>query len=100
MTRMAAASPISRRALLSGGAGEPTAHVAPIADGCLARRGVVCQSCRDVCAEGAIRFRPAPGRMAAPEVSAADCTGCGECLAVCPVAAIGLGPATAPRYAG
>ena len=64
---------------------------------CLARRGVVCETCRDVCAAGAIRFRPALGRVATPEIDLARCTGCAECAAVCPAAAIGLAPGEPSR---
>jgi len=64
--------------------------MAGIGDACLARRGVVCQSCGDACAEGAIRFRPALGRVPILVFDADRCTGCGDCVEVCPVAAIAL----------
>ena len=81
---------LSRRALLRGGGGldERVSPHARVGAGCLARRGIVCQSCRDACPEGAIRFRPRLGRVAEPEVDLAACTGCGDCVAPCPVAAI------------
>ena len=82
---------MSRRALLLRGDRPEDDATLPVkvGDGCLARRGVVCQSCRDACPENAIRFRPAPGRVVAvPEIEGSACTGCGECVVACPVAAI------------
>ena len=45
--------------------------------------------CRDACPSDAIRFGLALGG-AKPRVLAAACTGCAECLPVCPAAAISL----------
>jgi ferredoxin-type protein NapF len=56
---------------------------------CLASRGVVCESCRDACDAGALRF-PLIGRPAAPALDAERCTGCGACVAGCPAGAITL----------
>ena len=91
MTRMAGTTaPLARRALLGGGGGgqDVRAPHARVAEGCLARHGVVCQSCRDACPEGAISFRPTLGRVATPAIDVDACTGCGDCVAPCPVAAI------------
>jgi len=63
-------------------------------DRCLPYQGVVCQSCRDACAAGAIRFPLSAGRTARPTVDAQACTGCGDCIGVCPAKAIALTPAT------
>lgn len=63
-------------------------HVVAIAETCLARRGVICQSCGDVCPERAIRFQLRRGAPPAPVVDASACTGCGECIATCPADAI------------
>lgn len=60
-------------------------------DACLTRQGVVCRSCGDACDARAIAFRPRPGGVAQPELDAAACTGCGECLTVCPTRAITIG---------
>ncbi len=57
---------------------------------CLARRGVVCRSCGEQCAIGAIRFHFVKGGIAQPQVDPAACTGCGVCFAVCPAQAIAL----------
>ena len=61
---------------------------ATIDAGCLARRGIACRSCSDHCPAAAIRFRLIVGGAALPELDAAACSGCGACVAVCPVQAI------------
>ena len=66
------------------------AHAAVIGDACLARRNVACQSCGECCPEQAIRFRPRIGGPFLPELDETICSGCGACLGVCPVGAIGL----------
>jgi NAD-dependent dihydropyrimidine dehydrogenase PreA subunit len=94
------ASP-TRRNFLTGRFGEPDLasdgvdpgpRYAVVGDGCLARRGVDCQVCRDACPEAAIRFRPRRGGPFLPEVIAAVCTGCGDCGPPCPTAAIRFEP--------
>ncbi|MBP2234923.1 ferredoxin-type protein NapF [Sinorhizobium kostiense] len=65
-------------------------HVAMIGDNCLAKNRTDCQACRDACPTEAIRFHPRAGGPFLPEVMEEACTGCGACLAVCPVAAIGI----------
>jgi ferredoxin-type protein NapF len=57
---------------------------------CLARRGVMCRTCGDACAERAIRFVLERGGVAAPHVAFASCTGCGACVHVCPANAVAL----------
>jgi formate hydrogenlyase subunit 6/NADH:ubiquinone oxidoreductase subunit I len=88
------APPGSRRAFLLGRV-RAARRVARIGEACLARAGVHCRSCGDACAEGAIRFRPVPRRAPLPEVDGGRCTCCGECVAVCPAAAIALDPEAA-----
>jgi len=63
---------------------------ARIADSCLARRGVECRICGDRCPAAVIRFSPRLGGPPVPEVDASSCTGCGACVAPCPVKAISL----------
>lgn len=63
---------------------------AVIGDGCLAQRSVECRVCGEACAYGAIVFRPTLGGIAPPAFDAARCTGCGACVAPCPVAAIAV----------
>ena len=57
---------------------------------CLARSGVSCMACRDECEAGAIRFRPRLGGPFLPEIDESLCTGCGNCVPVCPSSAIEL----------
>lgn len=47
-----------------------------------------------------MRFRPRLGRVAEPEVDLAACTGCGECVAPCPVAAIEIAGRSASPHVG
>jgi ferredoxin-type protein NapF len=80
----------SRREFLLGRAGRaaPASARARMTEACLDRQGIVCQACRDTCAPGAIRFLPLAGGASTPIVDDARCTGCRECLAVCPANAI------------
>lgn len=63
-------------------------HRVRLGDSCMARRGVVCRTCGDVCDFRAIRFQLRVGGAAMPLLDLSSCTGCGECIAVCPVQAI------------
>ncbi|RDH86421.1 MAG: ferredoxin-type protein NapF [endosymbiont of Escarpia spicata] len=65
---------------------------AVIADNCLSMQGVVCRSCGEVCDESAIRFKLEVGGKARPLLNSEDCTGCGECFAVCPSQSVTLKP--------
>ncbi len=55
---------------------------------CLSIRRVMCRSCSDNCEQSAIRFRLEVGGKATPELITEDCTGCGACIAPCPVDAV------------
>ena len=67
-------------------------HGIVVGDGCIAEKGVVCRSCADACDFEAIGFRLRVGGAARPEYHASRCTGCGACIPVCPVQAIGVDP--------
>ena len=68
-----------------------------ISERCLPRHGILCDSCRDACGDGAIRFARGAGRTPIPEIDLDRCTGCGACVSVCPQSAIGLAVAGAAR---
>lgn len=74
---------------------QPWDYRARIDERCLARAGVVCQSCRDACASHAIRFVPT-GTPTAPRLDLDRCSGCGACVSACPVDALALGRAAPP----
>jgi ferredoxin-type protein NapF len=63
---------------------------AHLGDSCVARKGVECRICGENCEAGAIRFRPALGGISRPEMNEGTCTGCGACVAPCPVGAIAV----------
>lgn len=57
---------------------------------CLNRKGVICDACKDACAERAIARAWSDTRMALVALNADLCTGCGDCVGVCPADAIAL----------
>ena len=70
-------------------AGEsPWSLEASIDTACLAHQGVVCRLCEEQCEPRAIRFKPALGGQSLPSLDETLCTGCGACVAPCPVDAI------------
>ncbi len=85
---------LTRRSLFKafrpeGDAAEPVERVAQIGPACVEPRGVTCRRCGESCDVGAITFRLMRGG-AQPLLDISTCTGCGDCLAVCPVSAIAL----------
>lgn len=84
---------LARRHFLGLGSSAPESvpRIAAIGDDCLALRGVACDLCRDSCEPNAIRFQPCLGATAVPRI-ADDCTGCGDCVAMCPAQALSLIP--------
>lgn len=55
-------------------------------------QNVVCRSCGDGCEAAAIRFSPRQNGAALPFLVIELCTGCGDCVPVCPTGAITLRP--------
>lgn len=80
-------------ALRRAGDEPPWTLTAVIGASCLAFGGVECRVCGDHCEPRAIRFRPLGRGRWLPAIEAADCTGCGACVGVCPVKAVSVGPA-------
>jgi len=66
----------------------PWNFIANLGEQCLAKRGVACQSCQDVCETRAIRFVHQLGSTAQAIINLDDCTGCGACVSLCPTKAI------------
>jgi ferredoxin-type protein NapF len=77
-------------ALLCTEAAPPWQLRATIGDACLAKRQVECRVCGEQCGEAAIRFLPQAGGIAQPQLDGERCTGCGACVAPCPVRAIAI----------
>jgi ferredoxin-type protein NapF len=76
----------------------PWQLVAEIADeSCLARAGIHCQSCADVCGFDAIAFALARGLPPQPVIDGDACTGCGACVSICPADAIATSRGEARR---
>lgn len=61
-----------------------------IGDRCVARSGVECRVCGEVCDARAIGFRPRIGGVALPELDVLACTACGACISTCPTQAISM----------
>ncbi|NRT54986.1 4Fe-4S dicluster domain-containing protein [Sphaerotilus uruguayifluvii] len=59
---------------------------------CLMRHRVECRLCAEACDTRAVRVVPAVGGVAQLRLDPSACTGCGDCVAPCPVGAALLGP--------
>ena len=59
---------------------------------CFALNGIYCESCRDSCDAGALRFHLQRGAVPKPTFDPDLCTQCNECVAVCPQNAIRVRP--------
>ena len=86
-SRRAFVLPTARRVTADG---RPAPQVARVGPGCLAGQRVECRLCGDGCDAGAIRFVPRAGDVALPSIDAARCTGCADCLPLCPPGALRL----------
>ena len=64
--------------------------IVSVKDTCLTAKGVECRVCQDFCDTRAIRFRPVVGGKVQMDLDSSLCTGCGFCVAPCPVDAISL----------
>ena len=65
-------------------------HRVVINSHCMALKGVVCRTCGDVCDVRAIRFQLKLGGVSTPILDSSTCSGCGECVALCPARAISV----------
>ncbi len=81
---------ISRRAFFMRS--EMAIAAVALTDNCLALHGVYCESCRECCEAGALRFAPQLGSVPKPFFNTDLCTQCGECARVCPQDAIRVRP--------
>lgn len=66
----------------------PWPYKAKVGDDCLPKQGVECRVCGDFCDPRAITFPPRSGGSALPAIDLDKCTGCGACVAPCPVSAM------------
>jgi len=80
----------STGALQRAAEASPWSLIAVLGEACVTRQGVECRICGEVCEARAIRFRPTLGGIAQPQLDVTACTGCGACVAPCPVGAIGV----------
>ena len=76
------------RALRREEGNPPWTLVASVNSSCLSSAGVTCRICGDYCDARAIAFKIAVGGKATPVIERSLCTGCGACIAPCPVRAI------------
>ncbi|MBL4614468.1 MAG: ferredoxin-type protein NapF [Magnetovibrio sp.] len=63
---------------------------AKISSACLSAKAITCRVCGDRCDARAIRFQLSVGGIADPIIDQTACTGCGACVAPCPVNAVVL----------
>ncbi len=82
--------PCRTQALVAPATSSPWQLRLQLAPFCLNRCGTVCRSCGEHCEASAIRFRPAAGGSLQVEVREEHCSGCGQCVSVCPVGAVSL----------
>lgn len=78
---------VSRRMFLGLATEQAPAAGSHIGPACLTFQSIACECCLDACEPRAIVFTRTH-IVKRPLVDAERCTGCGECVAVCPVGAI------------
>lgn len=61
---------------------------ATINSSCLSAKGVTCRVCGEQCETSAITFKLALDGKANPSIDSSRCTGCGACVAPCPVQSV------------
>ena len=66
--------------------------IAKIGRTCLPFRNESCRVCGDLCELNAIHFMQEEGCLPVPVIIEDACTGCGDCLGICPVDAIDMKP--------
>lgn len=64
--------------------------IASINDQCFAVRAVICRSCAEVCETGALKFKQVVGGISQVLLDNSACTGCGECVSICPADSISM----------
>ncbi len=74
----------------SGNAEAEASQIARISGRCFAIDRVACQICGDICEPRAIKFFWTSKKVPTPHIQEDACTGCGDCLPVCPPSAITL----------
>ena len=70
----------------------PLNLVANLNDNCFSARGVICRACGEVCDSRAIRFQQVVGGVTHVSIEFSACTGCGECVSICPAHSISIKP--------
>ncbi len=78
------------KALRRDDVASPWSLVATVSPSCLSENGIMCRVCGDRCDARAITFKLATRGRATPVIATAHCTGCGACVAPCPVDAINM----------
>ena len=80
----------TRGALARMPEGRPWRQLARISARCLAYARVTCRSCAENCESAALRFLPGAQGCFFPIIDDSLCSGCGACVAVCPVGAVNI----------
>lgn len=68
--------------------GAPWTLTVRLTGSCLSSQGVACRVCGDFCEPRALSFALSAGGPMPPRIDPVSCTGCGACVAPCPVNAL------------